>query len=163
MIILFSKEEEKTVKKKKKKGNLYAKRRKKQGCSARIKLKQFKINWRVFRQNTCPGLVFFGSRAAKLTFLFRFADMDYQIKKQGCWRSEVEPTLLLLSRDLKPEEPGGFVSQGRNNLIFRENLYIQNYLNLFKSSQSYLKAFDSIRNYSGVFKTTDIVALFICL
>jgi hypothetical protein len=89
--------------------------------------------------------------------------MDYQIKKQGCWRSEVEPTLLLLSRDLKPEEPGGFVSQGRNNLIFRENLYIQNYLNLFKSSQSYLKAFDSIRNYSGVFKTTDIVALFICL
>jgi len=56
----------------------------------------------VFRQNTRPGLVFFGSREAKLPFLFRFADMDNQIKKQGCWRNEVVPTLLLLSRDLKP-------------------------------------------------------------
>lgn len=79
MIVLFSKEEEeKTVEKKKKKGNLYAERRKKQGCSAQIKLKQFKTNWMVFRQNTRPGLVFFGSRAAKLTFLFRFAEMDNQ-------------------------------------------------------------------------------------
>jgi hypothetical protein len=97
---------------------LYAKRRKKQGCSARIKLKQFKINWEVCRQNTRPGLVFFCSREAKLTFLFRFADMDNQIKKQGCWRNEMEPTFLLLSRDLKPEKTGGFVSQGQNNLIF---------------------------------------------
>ena len=110
----------------------------------------------MFRQNTRPGLVFFGSRAAKLTFLFRFADMDNQIKKQGCWRNKVEPTLLLLSRDLKPEDTKGFVSQGQNNLIFRENLYIQNYLKLFTSSQSYLKAFKSIRNYSGVFKTIHI-------
>jgi hypothetical protein len=132
---------------------LYAKRRKKQGCSARIKLKQFKINWEVSRQNTCHGLVFFGSRAAKLTFLFRFADMDNQLKKQGYWRNEVEPTLLLLSRDLKPKGTGGFVSQGQNNLIIWESLYIQNYLNLFKSSQSYLKAFKSIRNYSNVFES----------
>jgi len=97
---------------------LYAERRKKQGCSARIKLKQFKLNLEVFRQNTRTGLVFFGSRAAKLTFLFRFADMDNQIKKQGCWHNEMKPTRLQLSRDLKPEDTKGFVSQGQNNLIF---------------------------------------------
>jgi hypothetical protein len=82
--------------------------------------------------------------------------MDNQIKKQGRWRNEVEPTLLLLFRDLKLEETGGLGSQGQNNLIFLENLSIQNYLKLFKSIQTYLKAFKSIRNYSGVFKTTHI-------
>ena len=58
----------------------------------------------VFRQNTRPGLVFFGSRAAKLTFLFRFAEMDNLKNRQGCWRNKMELTRLQLSRDLKPEK-----------------------------------------------------------
>ena len=96
----------------------------------------------VFRRNTRPGLVFFGSRAAKLTFLCRFADMDNQIKKQGRWRNEMEPTLLLLSRDLKPEETGGFVSQGQNSLIFLGKLI---YSKLFECIQEYSKLFKSIQ------------------
>jgi len=65
----------------------------------------------------------------------------------------MEPTLLLLSRDLRPEETEGFVSQGQNNLIFLGKLI---YSKLFECIQNYLKTFKSIRTYSDVFETIHI-------